>query len=348
MDIKITMLNIGDGDAIIVQLKKDKQQLVILIDAGHPGDAPLCIKTLDPILKAAGKTAPDLIMVSHYDADHIGGMKAVVEHYGAAVGQAWLHKPGILIKAAEQAAGFLLEHLTNPPKENVQDFLSFHGDLNPNKARQLVLESYSQMKDLAGTLDKYQIKTVEPFAGQSLVGWPEISVLGPTLVFYQASVKKMKDVPTLIAQETQLILNESKQEPFIGKLSKMLEKDTDPCGYLKSQKKDHVTEVNQISIVLQITADNKKYLFTGDASLESFQAIPQYPDSLKNIYWLKVAHHGSPNNSSPELFDIMKPVYADISGGDRYLDEEVPGCLEAKGTKVRTTLDAKANLVFPY
>ncbi|WP_299357735.1 MBL fold metallo-hydrolase [Mucilaginibacter sp.] len=348
MDIKITMLNVGDGDAIIVQLTKNKQQLIILIDAGHPGDAQLCIDALNPVLKSSGKNAPDLVMVSHYDADHIGGMKAVVEHYGAAIGQVWLHKPGILIKAAEQAAGLLLEHLADPPKENIQDFLGFHGDLNPNEARQFVLESYNQMKDLVGTLDKYQIKTVEPFAGQSLANWPEVSVLGPTPAFYQACLKKMKDVPNLIAQETLLVLNESKQEPFIGKLSKMLEKDTDPCGYLKSQKKDHVTEVNQISIILQIIADGKKYLFTGDASLESFQAVSQYPDSLRNIYWLKVPHHGSHNNSSPEIFDIMKPVYADISGGDRYLDEEVPGCLTAKGTKVRTTLDTKTNLIFPY
>jgi len=183
------MLNVGDGDAIIVQLTKNKQHLVLLIDAGHPGDAPLCIKALDPILKATDKTAPDLIVVSHYDADHIGGMKAVVEHYGAAIGQAWLHKPGILIQAAEQAASLLVEHLANPPKENIQDFLSFHGDLNTNEARQFVLESYNQMKDLIGSLDKLQIKTVEPFAGQSLASWPEISVLGPTPASSQYTIE---------------------------------------------------------------------------------------------------------------------------------------------------------------
>jgi precorrin-6x reductase len=39
MDILITMLNVGDGDAIIVKLTKNKKQFTILIDAGHPGYA---------------------------------------------------------------------------------------------------------------------------------------------------------------------------------------------------------------------------------------------------------------------------------------------------------------------
>ncbi len=113
-------------------------------------------------------------------------------------------------------------------------------------------------------------------------------------------------------------------------------------------EKDHVTEVNQISIILQIMVEGNKYLFTGDASLESLKNIPGYPGSLANVYWLKVPHHGSHNNSSPELFEIMKPKYADISGGNRYPDQEVGDCLIQKGTKVRTTKDEGRDLIFPY
>lgn len=321
----------------------------MLIDAGHPGDAQACIDALTPILKTAGKEAPDLIICTHYDADHIGGMKTVVEEYDKKIGQVWIHKPGILIDVAEQAGSLLLEHLKNPPAYPlIQDYATFNGGMNINEARQFVLESYNQMKELVATIKRIGIKTLEPFSGQSLPGWPELKVLGPSPDFYKACIKKMKDVKTIIEQEASLLFEESRSSPFIGKLSEMLAKSTDPCGFLQSQPKDHVTEVNQISVILMIEADAKKYLFTGDASLESFKALPGYPDCISKIYWLKVPHHGSHNNSSPELFDIMKSVYADISGGDRYLDDEVPECLEKKGTKVRSTRDEKKNLVFPY
>jgi len=348
MNIQINMLNVGDGDAIIVHLTRNTEHLVVLIDAGHPGDAQLCFDALTPVLKSSGKTAPDLIVVSHYDSDHIGGMTTVVEKYKGAIKKAWLHKPRILMKVAAAAPGLLLEHLANSPEYDlIEDYDTFNHPLKTNDARQLVLESYNQMKGLMASLDSYSIPTEQPLAGHTLAGWEEIKVLGPTETFYKDCLKKMKDVPQVIEQETQLMLNESRK-PHLIKFTKFIEKSTNPCEFLKTQKKDHVTEVNQISIIIQIVVDGNKYLFTGDASLESFENIPAYPESLKNIYWLKVPHHGSHNNSSPELFDIMAPKFADISGGDRYLDEEVPGCLTAKNVKVRSTLEAGHDLIFPY
>jgi glyoxylase-like metal-dependent hydrolase (beta-lactamase superfamily II) len=101
MQVKITLLDLGDADAIIVHLTKTTgEQLVVLIDAGNVRDGQKCIDKLDPILKSVDKKAPDLIVCTHYDADHIRGLIKIIARYGNDIGKIWSHHPGILQQAA--------------------------------------------------------------------------------------------------------------------------------------------------------------------------------------------------------------------------------------------------------
>ena len=107
MNIQIKMLNVGDGDAMVIKLKRSEtDQLIILIDAGHSSDAPAVIKVLDTFLEQSNKKGPDLIICTHYDADHIGGMNMIAENYKTNIGQVWIHQPGI-----QQAALILAEEV---------------------------------------------------------------------------------------------------------------------------------------------------------------------------------------------------------------------------------------------
>jgi len=341
------MLNVGDGDAIIIHLKRSQtSQFVILIDGGHSGDANAVISSLDVILADADKKGPDLIICTHYDSDHIGGLKIIAQKYKKDIGQVWIHQPGLQNEAF---------HLAAKVQENrmIDDFelYTLKNQLlleNLTSQFNIVLESYHQMNDLVDVLDELGIKKVEPFSGQSISGWEEITVLGPTKKFYESCYNKLVSAEKLLITEATAIKEE--QLLLEGRklsLTTLAKKITNPCDYLDEQKKDHVTEVNQVSVILQIKIGDKKYLFTGDASLESFENIPNYPEALKNIFWLKVAHHGSHNNSSSALFDIMRPKYAFISGGNRYLDDEVMNCLKAKGAVVKATRDEDGDLEFP-
>jgi beta-lactamase superfamily II metal-dependent hydrolase len=69
-----------------------------------------------------------------------------------------------------------------------------------------------------------------------------------------------------------------------------------------------ITAVNQVSIIWKSQL-KKKYLFTGDASPESFPSLPGYTVSFSDIYWLKVAHHESHNNASSALFSESSLLY---------------------------------------
>lgn len=74
-DFKVTMIDVGQGDSFLIQdLKKD---ITILIDTGgrHYKEEPrirLSDKTVLPYLKEQGIRKIDLLVLSHFDNDHIG------------------------------------------------------------------------------------------------------------------------------------------------------------------------------------------------------------------------------------------------------------------------------------
>ena len=337
MIIEIIMPNVGDGDAIIIHLQKPDDNLIILIDGGHSGDSGKIIEILDPLLIRTQKEGPDLIVCTHFDADHIGGLKKIAKNYKERIGRVWIHMPNL--EEAVSLAGKVNErrNLNEGDVGYLRNMIL--GSRELSDVADFVLESYSDMAELVRFLKETNILIEEPFAGTSFPGWPEIEVLGPTETFYRTLLPKLTDPREVIKEELQY------EAQKILNFNEYSDIRDNPCKFLDGQKKDRVTAVNQASIIIQITAKQKKYLFTGDAGLESFEAIPGYPNSLANIYWLKVAHHGSHNNSSSNLFDIMKPKYAYISGR-KYLDLEVSGCLTAKGAVVKTTLK-DGDLRFP-
>lgn len=72
-ELIVAFLNVGQGDAIYIEAPNGNQ---ILIDGGPPSGA---------VLRALGKVMPfwdrtlDLVLVTHPDQDHVGGIPAVIE-----------------------------------------------------------------------------------------------------------------------------------------------------------------------------------------------------------------------------------------------------------------------------
>jgi len=107
----------------------------------------------------------------------------------------------------------------------------------------------------------------------------------------------------------------SLQELFIEVLSESGQA-INSCENLEtSSLANSVTATNMVSIVTMLEADGKKYLFTGDAGIESFtEHTGNWESDLKDLYFLDVPHHGSRNNLSQRQAEVFNPEIAFVSG----------------------------------
>ena len=71
--VVITALNVGKADCFVIQSKKS----VTMIDTGTEESA----KTIEKFLDDSGITRIDLLFISHYDKDHVGGADHIIRHY---------------------------------------------------------------------------------------------------------------------------------------------------------------------------------------------------------------------------------------------------------------------------
>lgn len=77
-NLRITFLDVGQGDSTIIELPSGT---VLLVDGGRrfPNDKGLSV--VEPALRALGIGEVDLVVATHPDADHIGGLVHVVGHF---------------------------------------------------------------------------------------------------------------------------------------------------------------------------------------------------------------------------------------------------------------------------
>lgn len=83
---RLVMLDVGQGDALLVE----DGMAAMLVDAGRaiPGRVDLGRRAVLPALESLGVGSLDVVMVTHADIDHRGGVPAVLE--SLPVGEVWL------------------------------------------------------------------------------------------------------------------------------------------------------------------------------------------------------------------------------------------------------------------
>ena len=69
-DVTITAFNVGKADALVIQTANT----VTVIDAGNKGDG----KYIDKFLTKQGIDTVDLMIITHFDKDHVGGASRVI------------------------------------------------------------------------------------------------------------------------------------------------------------------------------------------------------------------------------------------------------------------------------
>ncbi|MCF0125058.1 MAG: MBL fold metallo-hydrolase [Clostridia bacterium] len=111
-----------------------------------------------------------------------------------------------------------------------------------------------------------------------------------------------------------------------------------PIGnaYWKVLSIDAKNDLNDSSMVVELSYKDTKYLFMGDATTTVEKMI-----EWDEVDVLKVAHHGSNSSTSQEFLNMVKPKYAIISVGlnnsSRHPDSEVIDRLQKNNIEVHRT-----------
>ena len=132
------------------------------------------------------------------------------------------------------------------------------------------------------------------------------TILGPTEDFYKEVCKSFR-YEKLHVNETTEVEDEEDSVDFVSTgvcYSRTLDNANDDGS-------DH--NISSLIILFQPDAD-KKFLFTGDSCVQSFEHMPKpHQDLCTHVAWLKVPHHGSKANLNSKWIKHFRPDDSYIS-----------------------------------
>lgn len=322
---QIEMINVEDGDAFVVYYTTDDgAKHLVLIDAGRYRTGDKVLTHLNRIHKGE---EIELAIVTHPDEDHYGGFVYLLERF----------------RDKNKAAFPIKRFWLNDPRKHIS-LDDVKEDIQKKTLEKRLKEIYAvNDTDLITLLDECKIPYNEAFAEDGSISSVDehclasdqigFTILGPTKDYYEQKCYDFKyDGVTPITEKSEDDTIE--KNPDFEDTEEYYSKALDNAG-------DDTSCTNKSSIVVLFQPkEDKKYLFTGDASRESFENMTdQHKELCENVYWLKVPHHGSERNLNSALIKHLNPKIAYISAEriGRYVDICTINALKKKGCKVMST-----------
>ena len=267
---KIHFLPVKHGDAFVLECSKEKNHGIIVVDGGPTG----CGYVLQNTLNDSG--TPDLMVLTHYDDDHIGGILQMINTC----------RDDNTIPAKEvwaNCAGYakVADNKTTSAKQGVK--LS------------VILNEMAQKSEMRWRDDICEGNViVYPFA--------TIEVLSPTNEVLGKVIKKQVEEGKRFLRASQKN-TENLRKP-LNELANHIPSEPDLTG-----GSDELANASSIAFVLR--CDGFSILMLGDSypqNVEKYlREIKGYSeDNPLEVDYVKVSHHGSRNNTSNSLLDIIK------------------------------------------
>lgn len=254
---------------------------VVVIDGGTKDSGN---KLVEHINEHFGTNHVDLMICTHPDADHASGLRQVMNQ--CSVGELWIHKPW--------------DH-----SKEICDL--FHdGRITDNSLSERLQKAYTYAYELVQLADNKGIDVREPFAGRSSED-DALIVLGPTTDYYRELIPDFARSPQAKTIFEKAYANFEKTVRWI---QETLDIETlDESGETSAE--------NRSSAVILLKFGGHKYLFTGDAGIDSMNKVLEYAQDenidISYVDMFQVPHHGSRRNISPSVLDRIKCQSAYIS-----------------------------------
>jgi len=302
MSIEFEFFKANNGDCIWITIDKS---INILIDGGFTTTYTNKIKSKVEELRENNQKL-DLVVLTHYDSDHIGGISKLIEEESK-------YKSKTIIKEIWFNA---FEYATFPIKDEEDDLSSTNQIKHQTGAKQQKkfedfiqdIKPYIEYRCLI-SIDKIK----KPIEKDNMV------ILSP---YTDKNYQLNKDIKITILSPNNFKLNDCKKKDYEKKLTGKKERDwdrsfTDLIENEIEYKQNHPnpqdflddSKTNGSSIAFILECIGKKYLFLGDAHIDLIV------DSLKKLYsqknplildFVKLSHHGSKNNINKEFLSLIK------------------------------------------
>ena len=327
--MKISLLPALNGDCILVEYQPSR---FILIDGGYVDTYSNYLLPKLKEIKANGGVI-DLLVVTHIDGDHISGIvRLLEEELPISIGSVWyngyrhIQSPAIVSKDLETFVH------SNICKSSTME------EVKPVSARQGCT--------LSTLIMSHNLPWNSPSDGKCLMapmtvsmGDTKIHILTPNkndILNLENYWKKSLIKNGLLSKahsgeywDDAYEFSLSKEKPGFRFHEKKVSKS---CDLLKIREEEYVPDssaTNGSSFSFVLDSDGKRILFLGDAHAETVlnALINLYGDENKP-YWfdaVKLSHHGSYSNNSPELLNMIRSDKWMIStNGLKYNHPDMP------------------------
>ena len=258
----------GDAIAIRFTVASENREAIIVIDSGYSSIGDDMVEHI-----AAYHNEPeyiDLVISTHPDADHLNGLKTVLENFR--VGELWVHQPRL-------------------HRSDVSDFSNLEAPFD----------------DLLNTARRRGVTITEPFTFEHRLG-AQVIALGPTRQYYEELLgQHLAEVKSGEAATAA-----SRSGVFSKVLSTMGSALDNVLALLRFETLTDEGETgprNNMSIIVLLTVDNRRLLFTGDAGIPALtEAADAYEDLIGSfaqnpLTFIQVPHHGSRRNVGPTILN---------------------------------------------
>lgn len=289
--LELDLLAVGNasksGDCILMRygdlVSGKKKQTVIMIDGGFSDTATNTKRYLKKYYNCYydGKYHIDYMFLSHPDSDHINGL---VE----------------LLKDDEIALGYLIAAL---PWEEATPAWYKDGRITPNSLEKTLEEAFSKLQELTELAEGKNAKIcgLQEQGVFDLEHEATLTILGPEKKFYNVCIanceKTPEQAPQVVMMSESASGSDDAEEAYVP-------------GKIKWDYSESTSPINESSMVFLFEYDGQKFLFCGDAGKEALKAAFDFADendiSLDDINVIKMPHHGSRHNVTPELMDRVK------------------------------------------
>jgi hypothetical protein len=311
MRFEFAFLDIGHGDCTVITFPERGRLFCIVVDGGQTQKAA---RRLATYLKATGAETIDLLVVTHIDADHIGGIIQLLKHESNGA-RDWNRG----VERCIRRYWGPLPSRTWAGTERVPESIEREVTLG---ARSFVMESVAQNQELAQLLEQ----RLEP-GGAS---YPSLED-PPAQPFTNLHIELLSpDIQVPDAEIEAVALDSGLLIPAPGEMLPSTVAELERIVAARAEEAARIADrnANNQSIVFRAAPRTEagelsqwSFLLTGDAEEEAWQMMRGHPEVAQRLPTavLKLPHHGSAlNGIDKESFDLISPTRCVNSSGQKH------------------------------